>query len=70
MTAHMASVTEGPPLTSSQASFPAVSSLSNSTSLIEVLPPEIDVEEELRMYEDMCDVSFQASSQQSFALSG
>ena len=36
---------------------PAGNPFAKSTSLIEVLPHEIDIEEELRVYEDMCDVS-------------
>ena len=32
-------------------------SLQHSTSLIEVIPQGIDVEEEARLYEDLCDVS-------------
>lgn len=55
----MASTPQSPhsTISSSSQAAPAGNPFTKSTSLIEVLPHEIDVEEELRVYEDMCDVS-------------
>ncbi|KAI0825559.1 Phox homologous domain-containing protein [Irpex lacteus] len=43
------------PQTPGQLVLPDVHTLRRSASMLEILPQEIDVEEEMRVYEDMCD---------------
>lgn len=45
------------PQSPGQLVLPDVHTLRKSASMLEILPQEIDVEEEMRVYEDMCDVS-------------